>query len=101
MPPNKPIGSGHYRNCYAIDHTNLCTKVLRPLRFSIISLLSHSILNPNQEEMRNYEKIPPSLKAFFVDIMLLDEDQLISSRPRDFDGSFSQSLSTIRHTDNA
>lgn len=85
------IGSGRYRECYAIPGTHLCLKKTKDIEWNVRSLVTHILGNPNKKELAVYDMLPLELREFFPK-MYGHDDFLISERIRDFDGAYSKSL---------
>jgi len=86
------IWTWRYRECYAVEWSDLCIKKVKPLSANIRSIIANLLRDINQEEIDVFNSIPPELKDFFPTKFYKDWAIIISERPRDFDGNFSRTL---------
>jgi len=84
------IGQGKYRDCYSVEGGHLCGKKMRPFQFRLKYFRPGFFRDLNKEELKVYESLPSELKAFFPANYQIKGDYLLSERPRDFDGKYSQ-----------
>ncbi len=93
METTQLLGRGRYRECFGIRNSDFCIKELKPFSGRLGSAVAHLILDINQYELAIYNSIPHEMRQFFPTECYADESgNVLTRRPRDFDGSFSKTV---------
>ena len=97
------IWEGNYRKCYKVEWLeNFCIKIPKKtieLEKSLRKTLVHSIINLNQIEKNIYNKIPGSIKKYFIKTRLIKHCS-ISEIAKDYNWEESKSIWEFWKIDN-
>ncbi len=91
---DRKIGGGYFRDCFSVKgHADICIKVINPRPGLIRKLqLKYFRKKINLEEYKTYTRLPDEIKRFFNPVHEANEIFVVTSMPRDYDGSPSLSL---------
>ncbi len=107
MQLQEHIWSWRYRDCYSTNNENICGKKVKPtlkknffwksinIKTSLFTLFNFWIRDFNKFEYSNFQKIPETLSAYVPEHVSLEWDVLYSSRPRDYDWSYSKNIQEL------
>lgn len=101
--PSEKIGEGKFRECFAVEgDSGLCLKRLKPnLGFFKRLYLWIMRRRLHEEEQKIYQNLPAELKRYFNPIVDISDENLLTARPLDYDGTHSRPVKDFGQISNA